>query len=45
MQVNTILKVRPTFGDYGLDTEAIAYDVARNVLWVSDEYGSIHRQS
>lgn len=27
------------FSDFGLDTEAIAYDAARNLLWVSDEYG------
>ncbi|CAN5148610.1 hypothetical protein BH10PSE16_BH10PSE16_31320 [soil metagenome] len=27
------------FSDYGLDTEAITVDVARGVLWVSDEYG------
>lgn len=32
-------KGKATFSDYGLDTEAIAYDAARNVLWVSDEYG------
>jgi hypothetical protein len=27
------------FSDFGLDTEAIAVDAARGVLWVSDEYG------
>lgn len=27
------------FSDHGLDTEAIAVDAARGVLWVSDEYG------
>lgn len=30
---------KTTFSDYGLDTEAIAMDAARGVLWVSDEYG------
>lgn len=30
---------KTTFSDYGLDTEAIAVDKARGVLWVSDEYG------
>ncbi len=32
-------KGKAIFSDYGLDTEAIAYDAARNLLWVSDEYG------
>lgn len=32
-------KSKTTFSDFGLDTEAIAYDAARNLLWVSDEYG------
>lgn len=30
---------KTTFSDYGVDTEAIAMDAARGVLWVSDEYG------
>lgn len=30
---------KTTFSDHGLDTEAIAVDAARGVLWVSDEYG------
>ncbi|MDO8702728.1 MAG: esterase-like activity of phytase family protein, partial [Undibacterium sp.] len=28
-----------TFSDYGIDTEAVVFDAARGVLWVSDEYG------
>lgn len=32
-------KGKATFSDFGLDTEAIAYDAAKGVLWVSDEYG------
>ncbi|MDB5846989.1 MAG: hypothetical protein JWP29_741 [Rhodoferax sp.] len=27
------------FSDYGLDTEGVAVDAARGVVWVSDEYG------
>ena len=30
---------KTTFSDYGIDTEAIAVDTARGLLWVSDEYG------
>ena len=30
---------KTTFSDFGLDTEAIAVDKARGVLWASDEYG------
>lgn len=32
-------RTKTNFSDYGLDTEAIAFDAARGVLWVSDEYG------
>jgi hypothetical protein len=31
-------KGKATFSDFGLDTEAIAYDAAKGILWVSDEY-------
>ena len=30
---------KTNFSDYGLDTEAVVFDAARGVLWVSDEYG------